>query len=890
MFQKMKPLPLLCVRLFFYVFVIATSPHATTKIQGSEVDVLLKWKASFDNHSRALLSSWIGNDPCSSWEGITCCDDSKSICKLNLTNIGLKGMLQSLNFSSLPKIRILVLKNNSFYGVVPHHIGVMSNLETLDLSLNRLSGNIPSEVGKLNSLTTIQLSGNNLSGPIPSSIGNLIKLTSILLDDNKLCGHIPSTIGNLTKLTKLSLISNALTGNIPTEMNRLTNFEILQLCNNNFTGHLPHNICVSGKLTRFSTSNNQFIGLVPKSLKNCSSLKRVRLQQNQLTANITDSFGVYPNLEYMELSDNNFYGHLSPNWGKCKNLTSLKVFNNNISGSIPPELAEATNLTILDLSSNQLTGEIPKELGNLSSLIQLLISSNHLVGEVPEQIALLHKITILELATNNFSGFIPEQLGRLPNLLDLNLSQNKFEGDIPAEFGQLKIIENLDLSENVLNGTIPTMLGELNRLETLNLSHNNFSGTIPLTYGEMSSLTTIDISYNQFEGPIPNIPAFKNAPIEALRNNKGLCGNSGLEPCSTLGGNFHSHKTKHILVVVLPITLGTLLSALFLYGLSCLLCRTSSTKEYKTAGEFQTENLFAIWSFDGKLVYENIVEATEEFDNKHLIGIGGHGSVYKAEFPTGQVVAVKKLHSLQNGETSNLKAFASEIQALTEIRHRNIVKLYGYCSHPLHSFLVYEFLEKGSVDKILKDNDQAIKLNWNRRVNAIKGVANALCYMHHNCSPSIVHRDISSKNVVLDLEYVAHVSDFGTAKFLNPDSSNWTCFVGTFGYAAPELAYTMEVNEKCDVYSFGILTLEILFGKHPGDIVSTALHSSGIYVTVDAMSLIDKLDQRLPHPTKDIKNEVLSILRIAIHCLSERTHDRPTMGQVCKEIVMSKSS
>jgi hypothetical protein len=300
----------------------------------------------------------------------------------------------------------------------------------------------------------------------------------------------------------------------------------------------------------------------------------------------------------------------------------------------------------------------------------------------------------------------------------------------------------------------------------------------------MLSLTTVDISYNRFEGPIPTIPAFQKANIEELRNNKDLCGNaSSLKLCPS-SGNSHTPKTNKILVLVLPLTLGTVLIALFVYGFSYHLWQTSRTKENK-AEESHTENLFAIWSFDGKMVYENIIEATEAFDNKHFIGVGGHGSVYKAELPTGQVVAVKKLHSLQNGEMSNLKAFASEIQTLTKIRHRNIVKLYGYCSHPLHSFLVYEFLEKGSVDKILKDAELATAFDWNMRVNAIKDIANALSYMHHDCSPAIVHRDISSKNVILDLEYVAHVSDFGTAKFLNPDSSNWTNFVGTFGYTAP---------------------------------------------------------------------------------------------------------
>ncbi|KAJ1437308.1 Tyrosine-protein kinase, active site [Sesbania bispinosa] len=238
----------------------------------------------------------------------------------------------------------------------------------------------------------------------------------------------------------------------------------------------------------------------------------------------------------------------------------------------------------------------------------------------------------------------------------------------------------------------------------------------------------------------------------------------------------------------------------------------------------KAENLFAIWSFDGKMVYENIIEATEEFDNKYLIGVGGQGSVYRAKLHTGQVVAVKKLHSTPNGlERSNLKAFTREIQALTEIRHRNIV------------------------EEILKDDQQAIAFDWNRRLNVIKDVANALCYMHHDCSPPIVHRDISSKNVLLNLEYVAHVSDFGTAKLLNPNSANWTSFAGTFGYAAP-------------------VALEILFGKHPGDVISSLLSSSWTVVD-DIMPLMDKyLDQRLPHPTNPIVKELVSIVRMTIAC------------------------
>ncbi|KAF2318464.1 hypothetical protein GH714_007999 [Hevea brasiliensis] len=175
---------------------------------------------------------------------------------------------------------------------------------------------------------------------------------------------------------------------------------------------------------------------------------------------------------------------------------------------------------------------------------------------------------------------------------------------------------------------------------------------------------------------------------------------------------------------------------------------------------------------------------------------GGYGIVYKAVLPTGQVIAIKKLHQSQDGMTSNLKAFRSEIRALSDVRHRNIVKLYGFCSHPKNSFLVYEYVERGSLKMILSKDEKAMELDWKKRLNIVKGIANALCYMHCDCSPPIVHRDISSNNVLLDLEYEAHVSDFGTARLLMPDSSNWTSFAGTLGYVAPVTDITFTASSQ----------------------------------------------------------------------------------------------
>ncbi|XP_020426550.1 MDIS1-interacting receptor like kinase 2-like [Prunus persica] len=196
---------------------------------------------------------------------------------------------------------------------------------------------------------------------------------------------------------------------------------------------------------------------------------------------------------------------------------------------------------------------------------------------------------------------------------------------------------------------------------------------------------------------------------------------------------------------------------------------------------------FSVLNFDGKSMYEEIIRATEDFDSIYCIGKGGHGSVYRVNLSSASanIVAVKKLHLVWDGEIEFQKEFLNEVRALTEIRHRNIVKLYGFCAHKRHSFLVYEYLERGSLATILSKEEEAKELGWSKRVNIVKGVAHALSYMHHDCLPLIVHRDISSKNILLDPEYEACVSDFGTARFLNPDSTNWTTVAGTFGYMAP---------------------------------------------------------------------------------------------------------
>ncbi|XP_042946748.1 MDIS1-interacting receptor like kinase 2-like [Carya illinoinensis] len=421
-------------------------------------------------------------------------------------------------------------------------------------------------------------------------------------------------------------------------------------------------------------------------------------------------------------------------------------------------------------------------------------------------------------------------------------------------------------------------------LEVLNLSHNHLSGVIPTTFEEMRGLSYVDVSYNELRGLIPNSKAFLDAPLEALQGNKGLCSNvKGLPPCKHLSKKGH----KAVFIIISPV-LGSLLG-LFVFFLVLLILQRRKKDRYpqlEQSDKHEGGSLFVSSTFDGRKMYEEIMRATEAFNDIYCIGEGSSGRTYKAKLSSRDMVAVKKLHQLLDDEKRSQNAFLNEIKALTEVRHRNIIKLHGFCSHARHSFLVHEYLEMGSLTRILKNEEEAKELEWSKRLNIVKGVAYALSYMHHDCSPPIIHRDIKS-NILLDSQYEAHVSDFGTAKILELDSSNWTSLAGTFGYIAPELAYTMKITEKCDVYSFGMLALEVIMGKYPGDFISS-VESSDPSIEM-GIQLKDVLDQRLPLPTPQVEAELIRVAEIATECLNHLPESRPTMLMISKILAAAQA-
>ncbi|KAM1225156.1 hypothetical protein ACFX2G_044908 [Malus domestica] len=576
------------------------------------------------------------------------------------------------------------------------------------------------------------------------------------------------------------------------------------------------------------------------------------------------------------------YGEISQKWGQCSQLKTLIIAGNNLTGSIPPEIVNADKIHELDLSSNHLVGAIPKGFGRMTSLQKLMLNGNQLSSSIPSEFGLLVDLEYLDLSSNRFNGSIVSTLGDFPKMYHLNLSNNHFSQGIPFKLEKLVQLNELDLSHNSLEGSIPPAISNMESLQTLNLSHNNLSGFIPSSIEGMHGLLYVDVSYNELEGPLPNNKAFQQALPEALKGNKGLCGSvEGLQPC-THGSRNNRNRVFGITFFLIAAII--LLSAIFTIKFIVERKKKHLNKAEKNLHE---EISFSVLNFDGKSMYEEIIRATENFDSTHCIGSGGQGSVYIANLSSNNIVAVKKLHQLWDGEKNFEKTFLNEIRALTEIRHRNIVKLYGFCSHHQHSFLVYEFVERGSLIAILSKDEEAKEMGWRKRVNIVNGVAHALAYMHHDCVPPIVHQDISSKNILLDSEYKAFVSDFDTAKFLNPDSTTWTAIAGTYGYVAPELAYTMEVNEKCDVYSFGMVAMETIMGRHPGDFFSSFLSVSSSSTSSLAstlpphqMSVVDVLDQRILPPTHQEAGELLSLVKIAFSCLNPSPHSRPTMKKV----------
>ncbi|KAL9397535.1 hypothetical protein Peur_011788 [Populus x canadensis] len=603
-----------------------------------------------------------------------------------------------------------------------------------------------------------------------------------------------------------------------------------------------------------------------------SNLVRLHLANHELNGSIPPQISILPQLRYLNLSSNNLAGELPSSLGNLSRLVELDFSSNYFINSIPPELGNLKNLVTLNLSDNSFSGPIPSALCHLDNLTHLHMDHNILEGALPREIGNMKNLESLDVSYNTLNGPIPRTLGRLAKLRSLILSRNAINGFIPLEIENLTNLKDLQLISNILVGSIPSTIGFLSDLTNLDLSYNGINGSIPSQIENLTNLEHLDLSSNILAGSIPSTPEIFQATV--------FEGNKDLHPDFSRCSSIYSPPSKdnriiHSIKIFLPIT--TISLCLLCLG-CCYLSRCKATQPEPTSSK--NGDLFSIWNYDGRIAYEDIIAATENFDLRYCIGSGGYGSVYRAQLPSGKLVALKKLHRREAEEPAFDKSFKNEVELLTQIRHRSIVKLYGFCLHQRCMFLVYEYMEKGSLFCALRNDVGAVQLKWMKRAHIIKDIAHALSYLHHDCNPPIVHRDISSSNVLLNSESKSFVADFGVARLLDPDSSNHTVLAGTYGYIAPELAYTMAVTEKCDVYIFGVVALETLMGRHPGDILSSSAR---------AITLKEVLDPRLPPPTNEIVIQNICIIAsLAFSCLHSNPKYRPSMKFVSQEFLSSK--
>ncbi|KAK1647562.1 hypothetical protein QYE76_065367 [Lolium multiflorum] len=667
------------------------------------------------------------------------------------------------------------------------------------------------------------------------------------------------------------------------------------------------------------------------------SVVAITLPWRGLAGRLSDRVGQLLALRRLSIHDNAIAGAIPPALGFLTDLRGLYLFNNRFSGAVPPELGRCLALQSFDASANRLTGILPASLANSTKLIRLNLSHNAITNNIPAEIVSSPSLLFLDLSYNRLSGPIPDAFAATSKppsssdkleavtgtyqLVFLSLAHNALDGPVPASLAGLAKLQDLNLAGNALNGSIPDDLAALTDLKALDLSGNKLDGEIPPSLANLTAtLQTFNVSYNNLSGAVPASLAHKFGP-PSFAGNVLLCGYSASsppcpaspspaspeqEPVGPRGG-----RTKRELILIIG---GIVVGALILLSLCCLLLcccirkRKQSSAQARSGKQSTSKDAAGaaaaaaagrgekpgsseaesgggdvggkLVHFDGPLAFtaDDLLCATAE-----IMGKSTYGTVYKATLEDGSLVAVKRL---REKITKGHKEFEAEAAALGKIRHPNLLPLRAYYLGPKgEKLLVFDYMPNGSLSTLLHARAPNTPVEWPARMTVAKGTARGLAYLHDDAS--IVHGNLTASNVLLDDGSSPKIADIGLSRLMTAAAnSNVLAAAGALGYRAPELSKLKKASAKTDVYSLGVIILELLTGRSPADTTNGMDLPQWVASIVKEEWTSEVFDVELMRDaaTGPDGDELMDTLKLALQCVDPSPSARPDAREVLRQL------
>uniref|UniRef100_A0A1J3IQ55 non-specific serine/threonine protein kinase n=1 Tax=Noccaea caerulescens TaxID=107243 RepID=A0A1J3IQ55_NOCCA len=865
----------------------------------SEVTALRSVKRSLTD-PKDNLRNWNRGDPCrSNWTGVICFNE-----------IGTDEYLH---------VRELLLMNMNLSGSLSPQLGKLAQLEILDFMWNNLSGSIPKEIGQISSLVLLLLNGNKLSGPLPSELGYLSNLNRFQIDENNITGPIPKSFSNLEKVKHLHFNNNSLSGQIPVELSNLTNIFHVLLDNNNLSGNLPPQLSGLPNLHILQLDNNNFSGSdIPASYGNFSSILKLSLRNCSLKGALPD-FSRIRNLKYLDLSWNELTGPI-PSSNLSKAVTTIDLSNNILNGSIPQSFSDLPFLQMLLLKNNVLSGSVPDSLWQNISLMKkakLLLdlrnnTLSHVQGDLtpPENVTLrLDGNPICKNESISNAGLFCESIGKEWTSLPDN-STNTVLDCPPLACPTPDFYEYSPASPLRCFCAAPLRIGY--RLKSPSFSYlppyiDQF-GEYVTDFLQMEPYQLWVDSYQWEKGPrlrmylklFPKVNetytrTFNTSEVVRIRGifaSWRFPGSDLFGPYEllnfTLQGpysyvNFNSERKSFSWGRLAAITAGAVVTAVAISAMvAALFLRRYGKHEREISRRRSSSKASLLNSGIRGFSFKEVAEATDDFSSSALVGRGGYGKVYRGVLSDKTVAAIKRA---DEGSLQGEKEFLNEIELLSRLHHRNLVSLIGYCDEEGEQMLVYEFMPNGTLRDWLSAKGKET-LSFGMRVRVALGAARGILYLHTEANPPVFHRDIKASNILLDPSFNAKVADFGLSR-LAPALEDEeevpkhvsTVVRGTPGYLDPEYFLTHKLTDKSDVYSIGVVFLELLTGMH------AIHHGKNIVREVKAAVLRDKMvsiiDRRMEPWSLESAEKFAAL---ALRCSHDSPEMRPAMAEVVKEL------